>query len=89
MPGSVSHSDGQERRTYGCHGEIVVRQGVDDGYRSGAIDYPASQVSHSVAARLEIKARGCHELATEAEGQELVVDGSVPHPTTNCEEGRH
>ncbi len=67
----------------------MVRQVIDDAYRSAAIGYTASHVSHTFAARLEVKARGCPELTTEAEGQELTVDGSRSQPTTKCEEQKY
>ena len=53
------------------------------------MDYPASHVSHTIAVRLEIKARDCCELTTEAEEQELAVDGSWSHPTASCEEQKY
>ena len=89
MAGSVSHNDGQHYNTYGCRGEIVVRQGIDDEYRTAAIEYPASHVSHTIAARLEIKARGCPELTAEAKGGEPAVDDSGSHPITKCEEQKY
>ena len=89
MVGSVSHNNAQDRCTYSCCGEIVVRQGIDNAYRKAALDYTTSHVSHTVAVRLEIKVRDCPELATEAEGGEPAVDGSGSHPNPKCEEQKY
>ena len=64
-------------------------RGIENDYRTAAIGYPVTHVSHSVAVRLEIKVRDCPEVTTETEGGEPAVDGSWPQPATKCEERKY